>query len=282
MTVTDFPDFGDHQDQANLIAATGVPLLRNEQAVTSGTVGPLAAGASGNAAGGPFTLLAPSYDLTVTLTAAAGVANMNGVITLKWRDSTNTTLLAQKSFGVIASVGGHAVTVTGPVRGARLTITFTNSASSGANITFTYTLVQTARLAANDLCRTITAPGTTPPSLVTWSGANNADSGILGNAAPSIAAGSNAARGLNMYNGPVQLQANTASGTTDLTFTITVFDTSLAVNATNILQATSDSKGNVNLQFLLPMVQCFINLINHNAGAQNCTFLVTTAEPNVN
>lgn len=282
MTTTDYPDWATSQDQASAISTTGVPLLRNELAVTSGTTAALAAGASANASGGPFPLLAPSYDLTVTLTAAAVGVQLDGVVTLKWRDSTNTTLLAQKAFGIVASGGGHAVTITGPVRGAKLSITFTNSSISSQTITFSYTLVSSARVAANDLCRTITGIGANPPSEVTWAGASNMDSGILGNASPSIATGVAALRGLLMYNGPVSLNVVAGSGLADAEVALTILDTTLAVNVQDVFHAFTNANGYINANFIMPMCQCKITMINHNAATHNISFMLATQETNVN
>lgn len=261
----------------------GVPLLRNEAAITSGSVGPLGVGASGNASGGPFSILAPSYDLTVTVTAAALVSQMNGQITLQWKASDNT-VLAQKSFSVVASVGGHQVSITGPVRGVKLTMTFVNSSatSPATNLTFTYKLVASARLAANDLCRTITGPGTSPESNVTWAGTQDMDFGILANANPVIASSSVALRGLNMYNGPVLIQALTPSGTNDLEVQIEALDNGILVNYPNPFDAFTDTHGVLNADFLMPQYQCSVNLVNHNAASKTCSILVSTQEPNVN
>jgi hypothetical protein len=277
--MSDFPDWQNPVGIADEIALTGVGLLRFEQAVGSGTTSALAAGASTTV--GPFVLNSTSYELVLTLTASALTALCDGQITLKWSDKPSSALLAQKTFSMVASTGGHKCSVEGPIRGGSLSVTFTNSSTSLANVTFGYTVVASSRLAPNDLMRTLTGVGSGPPTVATWSGVNM-DSGILGNANPSIGGGAVAIRGLGAYNGPVQLAVSTASGTNDCLVEVAALDTGIVVNYGRILSQLTDAKGKLNIQFNMPMAQCTIQLNNNNVGAQNIGFVVTTAEPNVN
>jgi hypothetical protein len=277
--MSDFPDWQNPVGIADEIALTGVGLLRFEQAVASGSTGALAAGASSTV--GPFAMNSTSYELVLTLTASALTAICNGQITLKWSDKPSSALLAQKTFSMVASTGGHKVTIEGPVRGGSLSITFTNSSTSLANVTFAYTVVASSRLAPNDLMRTLTGAGSGPPSAATWAGVSM-DSGMLGNANPNVAGLGVAIRGLGAYNGPVQLAVVTASGLADCVAAVAILDTAIAVNYGKVFNETTNAKGNINTQFDMPMAECTISLTNNNAGAQVISFIMTTAEPNVN
>lgn len=277
--MTDYPDWQNPIAIADEIALTGVGLLRNEQAVASGSVGPLGAGASSSI--GPFPMNSTSYELVLTLTASALTAICNGEISIKWSNSGGGTQLAQKTFSAVASTGGHKLTITGPVRGSSLTITFRNSSISLANVTFGYTVVASSRLAANDLFRTITGVGTSPPTAETWSGLAM-DAGVLGNAQPNVGAGATATRGLAAYNGPAQVAVVTNSGANDCEVIVGAIDTDLVVNTGVIFRDFTNNKGRLSIPFGMPMLQCIIQLTNFNAGAQVISFVLMTAEPNVN
>lgn len=265
---------------ATQISLTGVGLLRNEVPITNGATTPVAIGA--NTTIGPFPMNSPSYELVLTLTATAAVAVANGEVSLKWSNSTGVAILAQKSFSVVASTGGHTITISGPVRGSSLSVTFAVGTTSATTITFSYRLVGSSRLAANDLCRTLTTVGAGPPTGVTWAGTNNGDAGVLGNATPSLATGASTNRGLLMYNGPVTLQANSTSAANDMEILLQAFDPNFTVNYGNVFDGFSDAHGEINTSFQMPMYQCLISLINHNAATKTLSFLITTAEPNVN
>jgi hypothetical protein len=265
---------------ANEISTTGAPLLRNELAVAQATTAAIAPG--GSTTVGPFTINTPSYEIRLALTAAAVVGFANGQIVLKWFNANGTQQLAQKTFAIVASTQGHVLSIAGPVRGAQLQVTLKNSASSGTNITFFYSVVASSRLAFNDLMRTMTSLGAGPPSNETWPGINM-DVGLLGNQSQGgVGAGSSATFGLAAYNGPVQLQAQTGGANNTLEAQVVIIDTSLAVNVGVIFDGFTNANGVINQQFNMPMAQCFLNLINRDTVARTLQFCMSTAEPNVN
>lgn len=265
MTVTDYPDWGTSQDQANKISITGAPLLNLKTILVNGQITTNNPG--GSTVRGPFTFTQISYELGISAeTNVAPVGTTNITIQLEWSDSASGLLVKRKSFALVCGPNGtpHKVEINGPARADTLNITIANNASSGVASKVTMTLLQSSRDYAQDSYRTVDFQQSG------WTGASpRLDFNILGQFGSSVGAAGSQVRLMAAYSGLAYVTANTTGNNATLQLTVAE-----AATATPLLGVDPDclfiqstATGFINQAFYIPNVQQALTVSNSDGVA---------------
>lgn len=265
MTVTDFPDYGQSQDQANKIAATGVPGLNLKTVVASFTGNVNNPG--GNTVRGPFTFTQLSYEIGVSLeTNVAPVGATVVDITLEWSDSASGLLVKRKSFQAVCGANGtpHTVEANGPARADTLNVTIANNASSGVASKVGMTILQSSRDYQEDSFRTINFQQSG------FTGASpKLDYNVLGQFGTSVGAAGSQTRLMALYSGPVHVTANTTGNNATLQLTIAEAATATPLLGTDpdSIFVQSNASGFINETLYLPNIQQVLTVNNSDSSS---------------
>lgn len=271
MTVTDYPDWGVTQDQANKISTTGVPLLHNKLSVTNQSTTLLV---NGTQSYGPFTVGSICQETWISAEATAGTPDYLDV-ELDWTDSTSGLLLDTKQYRIIAGALGspHTAKIYGPVHGDQVKVTLLNPGASVSSVNAIVQLIATSRLYTRDGIRSIKphAGG------FTLSGAFP-QYGILLNASPNVGAGLSTTVAMAAYMGRVFLEAHTNSGTNNMTVELQDASGNVIPNNTDVYRDKSNANGDLDAFLELPSFQLVAVLTNGGAAAQALNITIQAEE----
>lgn len=276
MTVTDYPDWGTAQDQANKIAATGAPPLNLPTLIGSGTIAALAAGASQTV--GPFAHNQLSYHLWLAVQQANVSASPTIITaTVDWVDTVSGNTIAERSYELLAGPNGtnHRIEIRGPARANTVTVTFANESHSFTAATIVYDMFAVSRSYLRDIARDIVTAGTG------FSPANpNVPYGILGNLSPTLGAGAAASRTLGMYTGRAILTAFTAGANATLQVEIQEPQQGdqIIANTPDVWRGLTDAHGNLQANIAMPNLHCLIVLTNLDTVSRACTAVLVIDE----
>jgi hypothetical protein len=273
VTVTDFPDWGVSQDQANKISTTGAPLLNlktilvNAQSTVNNP--------GGSTVRGPFTFTQLSYELGISAqTNVAPVGTTNVTLQLEWSDSASGLLVKRKSFALVCGPNGtpHKVEMNGPARADTLNITIANNASSGVASQITMTLLQSSRDYQSDSYRTVDFQQSG------WTGGSpRLDFNVLGQFGASVGAGGSQTRLMAAYSGLASVTANTTGNNATLQFTVAEAATATPLLGIDpdCLFVQSNAAGFINELFYMPNIQQAFTVNNSDAVAHTVNVCMT-------
>lgn len=269
MTVTDFPDWGTSQDQANKIAITGAPPLNLPTLIGSGTIAALAAGSS--SVQGPFAHNQLSYHLWLAVQQASVSASPTIITaTVNWIDTNSGQTIAVRSYEILAGPNGtnHTIEIRGPARANSVNVTFVNELHSFTSATIVYDMFAVSRSYLRDIARDIVTAGSG------FSPANpNVPFGILGDLSPTLGAGAAVSRTLGLYTGRCILTAFTAGANATLQVEITEPQQGdqILANTTDVWRGLTDAHGNLQANIAMPNLHCLIVLTNLDTVSRACT-----------
>jgi hypothetical protein len=172
MTVSDYPDWGTSQANADAISTTGVGLLKmtnDLEAINTGTI-----------PGGTLETLATDIPVTQTAWEFGGIFYLPsgaGTVpfarfTLNWYESTGTILVAQDTLTVVSGNGsGNAIAFCGrgPTKGEILDITMRNL-DPAQTLTYEYSVSQVSHTYDKPQWQQTSLPTTAPIGYTTAGG----------------------------------------------------------------------------------------------------------------
>jgi hypothetical protein len=170
----------------------------------------------------------------------------------------------------------QALIVRGPTRGNQVQYTLTNSdPSHGVN--YQLILAQSGRVYSRDSVR----PGNFPTSASVRSmPSHEVTSNLLAaDFISGLAAGTTHTDQLPPYLGRAHVHWDSTSATTDCELVILANDDPATSLATGIVfDEQTGSTGNGDADIALPGIQCYLQIINHNAAAKNVRFGLTALD----
>jgi hypothetical protein len=272
--MADYADWSVPQANANSIAATGVPLLGNPNALFQLTpvIGPGATFATGLL---PISQL--GYEISLfPFTSGSGAASPLE-IQVQWFDASGVYTIEQESWWIWPGNVGtdHFLYGKGPTKGALLQVSLTNHSSAMA-YTVPIQMWQRSHPYTRDDWRsrnyTASASGNPPaPSEPTAT--------VLGYRSINLPANTADVTELPLYSGPCFVWFQTQSGTTDCTLTVeSSADPSTPAPGTKIIQLKSGANGIFYGEIVLPRYQCRVSINNGAAVVGTCVWSLYTLE----
>jgi hypothetical protein len=263
------------------VSNTGVPLLSKSSVIFNNLSHVITHAAPQWAAFSLSAISKPTYEIFFTAGTMAADAQPWVQISLFWFDSTSGQQLAQQDYvlavGTTTALQYHGI---GPIHGNLLSIIVTNLGAA-SSMTVGLQVLNNSNPALNEIWRSeVTAP------------VNGAGLGLMNSELPanylagsslSILTGAVDSRLLPFYMGvPANFRINTTSNTTDCEAQLVMppsMVTALGLTALTgnnvIADWNSDSKGLIQQIFNMPRYMCQLAVVNHNAGAQTITRVMT-------
>ena len=221
MTVTDYPDWGTPQANANSIAATGVPLLRlsSQKKFNIGTTIP---GAGSNTLLNAGVMVQPGYEIGLRASVPAGTGTLPFVaLQLIWSDSATGLNTAQRDVVITAGNGSaNAIGsfINGPCRGNTLKV-IANNLDPAVTVTLDWAINQTSHVYEHDQAGQLGYPAVAPNGYTNATG--KTASGLIAWAHPSLSAGASQAYLCALYGGDVFLSIDTFGITPQIIVSLT-------------------------------------------------------------
>lgn len=275
MTVTDYPDWGTPQANANAISTTGAPLLGFKNILGSNAAG-LAIGA-GNSANLVSQATADQVGYEISLIVSTTAVTATGVtVAVKWFDAATSLLTDTQNWGFFAgSVSRpHNVRITGPSNGDRLTIAVT----AGANaISVQYVVMKTSRVYTRHSGHTLTLNFGNPSIPGFTFAVGDASSGILCAESQAVNANSSLVLLLPLYSGTARFWGRASLGTgTDSEWRMSYQSALITVNDAIAYQIEGNQgfspagQGSSEIDNVaLPRTQLALQFTNHNLSTVN-------------
>lgn len=259
----DFPDFGTPPDTA------GSVLVLN----TAG--GPLPVGSQIDIPA--VDIPGPGYEIEIEISNNTSLVAVTDVdVALRFIDVGTGVLLDSQAADMTSGPAGtpHIITGKGPTSANSVVVRITNNTGGGDSIDYSVKLWNNSRVYPRHDWRTRVLAGAGYTL-----GQPGINQGVLWNSQPAaLISGANYQRLLPLYAGNVKLRVSTPSGTSDCEFLLTAIGTFTYHDFAVLLDVFTDSHGQLNQEWSLPRTQCFLTVINHNAGAQVISSVGTISE----
>jgi hypothetical protein len=272
--VTDYADWGVPQANANMIAATGVPLLGNPNVLLNAAP-VIAPGATYLSPNLPVSQL--GYEIAIQPFASGSGSAGPLEIEVNWQDATATYTIELENWLIWpgAAAGGHLIYGKGPTKGGIVQISIINGSSAMAYTAPIQVWQRSHPYTRDDWRSRFYVNSASGNAIAT----TDLTTSLIGYRNVSVAAAGLDASELPLYSGPCTLWFQTASGTTDMVLTI---QSSAGANqpslGTKIFQMPSPAGGAFSAQIVLPRYQCRVQMQNKNAAAQACAYGLFTVE----
>jgi hypothetical protein len=221
----------------------------------------------------------PGYILQIEAhNSTSSAVSMPVQVEMAWTDTGTNSVIDRQIFWILAgsTANLHYVDGRGPTAGDKISVEITNFCASADTLTYSLLLLEVSHTFAQHDWRTDDSFSFSPAG---WTPLDDDMLvGVLcGAAAVSLTAGASRTIILPFYSGPVFLMFTTASGTTDLTATLTVEAEADIAAPYPAWQGKSDANGNLTAQAWLPRAECAVTVKNGNAGTQAVSISIITA-----
>lgn len=200
-------------------------------------------------------------------------------VEMRWQDTVSTNGIDTQLWQFLAGTTAqpHYVDGKGPTSGGTLVLTVFNNAAAGPSLSYFIIVDETSAAPVRHDWRTddiffFAIAGSLVPG-------HDAVTDILAfRNAVNLAVNTPDIRSLPLYNGLVQLHADTSLANATLQITIKPAGGSGAEISAVVYFATTDATGNLNAQVYLPRTQCSITINNAGAGAATVNYCVVAGE----
>jgi hypothetical protein len=259
----------------NNIAATGVPLLSNQQtmvqlATTTVSVGtPVLLPASGFS-----TISQIGYDGVLEFSALTTGTVLN--VQHNWYEGG--VQVAQDSFWIYpaAVVTPHLLYFRGPSKGSQLIVKFT--AYGNAVTIINYENFQNGRIYDSDLWRTISGATFLGPGIIATATFDTPSNVIVSQEEAAVAGGGGSVQlFMPLWTGKARITLQSTSNAADASVQITGF-ADQNITQGYVYYGFTNAEGVLNDELVLPRAQCLMTVVNGNVNPKNLFFAITGEE----
>lgn len=232
-----------------------------------------------------LTIVQPAYEIFLDAFNAGGGAAAGALeVRVSWFEDNGGQEVDRQEwwFWPGNASGGNLITGHGPSEAGQLQIFFLNhSPLSGMAYQVNWKVFQRSHYyTRHDWRSTLLGVQNTPSGIGLPTDSEPA-SGLIGfNTVPGLGAGATNITLLPLYNGLIQLNANTGSNAADLTVTVANAANPVADNGIGgaFFVGKSDANGLFSQQIMLPRYECEIKLNNGNAAAKTVNYWAHSIE----